>query len=50
MTRAELKQAAIECLAKAFQGDRIPEHVVAAATAVVLSEAPQMSSDANASG
>jgi hypothetical protein len=39
MTREELKQAAIECLGKAFKspsGARIPSDVVQAAVAIVL--------------
>lgn len=39
MTPAELKQAAIDCLGKAFKGDtasrRIPTHVIQAAVVVV---------------
>lgn len=37
MTRKELKQAAIDSLAKAFSGGDIPAHVVQAAVAVLLS-------------
>lgn len=40
MTHGELKQAAIDCLGKAFYGQDIPVHVVQAATAVVLSPEP----------
>lgn len=41
MSREELKQAAIECLAKAFKGDEIPAHVVQAAVAIVLTPEPK---------
>lgn len=44
MTREELKQVAIECLAKAFKGDSsIPAHVVQSATAIVLTPASETS-------
>ena len=36
MKHEELKQAAVECLAKAFKGEQVPAHVVQAATAIVL--------------
>jgi hypothetical protein len=36
MTRDELKQAAIDVLAKAFKGDEVPAHVVQAAVSVLL--------------
>lgn len=39
MSREELKEAAINCLAKAFKGDEVPVHVVQAATAIVLTPA-----------
>jgi hypothetical protein len=38
MTQKELKQAAVECLAKAFKGGKVPPYVVSAATSVVLSK------------
>ena len=40
MTHDELKQTAVECLAKAFKGEEVPVHVVQAATAIVLTPAP----------
>lgn len=40
MSREELKSAAIECLAKAFKGEDVPNHVVQAATAIVLTPDP----------
>jgi hypothetical protein len=40
MTHEEMKQAAIDCLAKAFKGEDVPAHVVQAATAIVLSPPP----------
>lgn len=36
MSREELKQAAVECLAKAFKGEDVPVHVVQAAVSIVL--------------
>jgi len=37
MTNDELKQAARECLGKAFKGDgSIPQHVVQAAVAILV--------------
>lgn len=38
MTQQELKQAAIECLAKAFRGDGVDPSVVQAALAIVLAQ------------
>lgn len=41
MKSDELRQAAMECLAKAFKGDEVvAAHVVQAATSVLLSLAP----------
>jgi len=40
MSREELKQAAIDCLAKAFKGEEIPVHVVQAAVSIVLTPVP----------
>jgi hypothetical protein len=36
MTYKELKQLALECLAKSFRGEVIPSHVVQAAVSIVL--------------
>lgn len=42
MTHAELRQAAIDCLHKAFTGGAdVSNHVVQAATAIVLSPEPK---------
>lgn len=41
MSHADLQQAAIACLAKAFNGDDIPAHVVQAAVSVILTPAPK---------
>lgn len=41
MTRDELKQAAVESLAKAFRGDEVPVHVVQAAVAIILAVDPK---------
>ena len=42
MKHEELKQAAVECLAKAFKGEQVPAHVVQAATAIVLTPPREM--------
>jgi hypothetical protein len=41
MTRDELKQSAIECLAKAFAGKKVEVHVIQAAVSIVLSPDPE---------
>ena len=42
MTHEELKRKAIDCLAKAFKGEKVPVHVVQAA--VTISLAPKSKS------
>lgn len=39
MTTEELKQAAVDLLARAFKGETVPSHVVQAAVAVLLTPA-----------
>lgn len=41
MTTQELRQAAMECLIKAFNGEDIPTHVTQAATTIVISALPE---------
>ena len=41
VTREELKQAAIDCLAKAFKREAIPAHVVQAAVQILLIPDPK---------
>lgn len=41
MTREELKQEAIDCLAKAFKGEEVPTHVVQAAVSILVTPEPK---------
>lgn len=41
MTQEQLRQAAIDCLVKAFTGSDVQVHVVQAAVSIVLTLAPK---------